>query len=73
MTASNNWIHSKLPLVSVNDKIKELLSISDKLVLIQQHELERIKSKKLRSKEYNYINALYQHYIINKLPKTYEK
>lgn len=71
MTTSSNWIHSKEALLSLNDKVKDLLKIGYKLVLVQQHELERIKTIKHKDIYANYINQLYQHYILEELPKTY--
>lgn len=53
------------------DKIKRLLEQPYKLVLVQRHELERLRLNKSRSKHEGYINYLYDHYIVNKLPKTY--
>ena len=71
MELSNNWIHSKEVLLSLNDKVKDLLKIGHKLVLVQQHELERIRATKHKDRYANYINGLYQHYVVNELPKTY--
>lgn len=53
------------------DKIKRLLEKPYKLVLVQRHELERLRLSKNRAKHEAYIDQLYEHYIINKLPKTY--
>lgn len=53
------------------DKIKVLLSQPYKLVLVQQHELERLRSNKTRSSHAKYIEDLYYHYIVKGLPKTY--
>ena len=71
MTVSSNWIHSKEVLLSLNDKVKDLLKIGHKLVLVQQHELERIRVSRHTDRYSDYINKLYQHYIIDGLPKTY--
>ena len=71
MALSSNWIHSKEVLLSLNDKVKDLLKIGHKLVLVQQHELERIRVTKYKDKYSNYVNQLYEHYIVNGLPKTY--
>ena len=58
--------------LSVLDKAKELLAQPYKLVLVQQHELERIR-KKISSNpaDVAYTSRLFKHYIIDKLPKTY--
>lgn len=73
MTSSQNWIHNidNKPEPSLNDKLASLLKIGHKLVLVQLHELERI--KKLRHKEIQsgYVIHLYNHYIVQQLPKTY--
>ena len=71
MALSSNWIHSKEVLLSLNDKVKDLLKIGHKLVLVQQHELEKIRATKHKDRYSDYINKLYQHYIVDKLPKTY--
>lgn len=57
--------------ITLLDKIKRLLEQPYKLVLVQKHELERLRINNSRSKHEAYINRLYDHYIINKLPKTY--
>lgn len=69
----NNWITDKVPVLSTMDKLNALLKIGYKLVLVQFHELERIKLKKYSHTEryQNYINALYNDYIVKSLPKTY--
>lgn len=66
----NNWIGDKDHL-SVVDKIKKLLVQPYKLVLVQQHELERLRVHEGRTKYSGYVNALYDHYIINNGAKTY--
>ena len=71
MITSDNWIHSEKPIISLNDKVKELIKIGHKLVLCQLHELERIRLSKHTDRYSNYVNQLYTHYIINNLPKTY--
>lgn len=71
MALSSNWIHSKEVILSLNDKVKDLLKIGHKLVLVQQHELERIRATKHKDRHADYINQLYQHYIVDGLPKTY--
>jgi len=71
MTASSNWIHEKNPGPSINDKLVNLLKLGDSLVLVQKHELERIKKYRHKDRYAEYINQLYTHYIILSLPKTY--
>jgi len=71
MTASNNWIHDKTPSLTINDKLKQLLTIRHKLVLVQEHELERVKRERHKDRYAEYIEQLYIHYVINGLPKTY--
>ena len=72
MIASNNWIHSKdKNTLSLNDKLKELIKMGDKIVLVQLHELERIKVLKSKERFTTYIEQLYNHYIVEDLPKTY--
>lgn len=68
---SENWVHIKNNVLTLNDKIISLMSIKHKLVLVQQHELERLKVDKHKSKHANYINDLYNHYIVNNGSKTY--
>lgn len=72
MTASANWIHDqKKQEPSLNDKLLILLKNSDKLVLVQKHELERIRNLRHKDSQFEYINQLYQHYIVLGLPKTF--
>lgn len=68
-----NWINTKEKEVISNiDKIKILLKQPYKLVLVQQHELERLRLKStLKTTDINYITNLYNHYITNGLNKTY--
>jgi hypothetical protein len=66
-----NWIHSRKPIMTLPDKVKELLKIGDKLVLVQKHELERLKDDTHKDRHADYINQLYDHYIVKKLPKTF--
>jgi hypothetical protein len=68
-----NWIKQSTgnPLPSLNDKVKALFEIRFKLVLCQQHEVERLKAKNKKEKFAEYIDNLYDHYIIKQLPKTY--
>ena len=73
MTSSLNWIHNLVEEPSTKDKIKSLLNIGYKLVLVQLHELERIKNVKMKEPHYEYVGQLYQHYVIEGLPKMYIK
>ena len=57
--------------VTLLDKVKALLEQPYKLVLVQQHELERLRSKEHRSQSSGYIETLYTHYIVKGLGKTY--
>ena len=66
-----NWIKETNPSMSLNDKIKELLKNPSKLVLVQIHELERIRSIKNKQQVESYVNQLYDHYIVKKQPKRY--
>ena len=66
-----NWMHNNSSEPSSYDKIKELLKQSYKLVLVQQHELERMKNKSLHAVDSNYINYLYNHYIVEGKGKSY--
>lgn len=69
---TNNWITSQNnPELSILDKIKMLLSQPYKLVLVQQHELERLKLNNNRIKHLKYVNDLFEHYVLNKGKKTY--
>ena len=60
-----------MPLVSLNDKVKQLLSIKRELVLVQSDELERIRYTPDKTKLAPFINYLYNNYVVLKLPKTY--
>lgn len=71
MKTSSNWIHDEKPVLSLKDKLKALLKIGHKLVLVQKHELERLKLLKHPDRYGVYIEELYTHYIVNNLPKTY--
>ena len=57
--------------ITLLDKIKKLLEQPYKLVLVQRHELERLRLKGNRSDYTPYIDGLYNHYIIQGKPKTY--
>ena len=60
-----------VPLVSLNDKVKMLLSIKRELVQVQADELERMRYTTDKTKLGPYINYLYNNYIVLGLPKTY--
>lgn len=68
-----NWISQSTgnPLPSFNDKVKALFEIRTKLVLCQQHEIERLKTSAHQDRHGVYIEQLYQHYIVKGLGKTY--
>lgn len=63
----------KIGSITLQDKIRKLLEKPYKLVLVQQHELERLRLNNKRSVNANYINYLYKHYILEKKEKTYLK
>jgi hypothetical protein len=69
MSTSNQSL--QVNYVTLLDKVKALLEQPYKLVLVQQHELERLRSTEHRSAHSGYIENLYKHYIIDKLGKTY--
>jgi hypothetical protein len=70
--SSDNWIRALGKVVTIKDKIRELSLIERKLVLVQQDEVKRIRNiGKLTNIHVKYIEYLYKHYIIDKLPKTY--
>ena len=66
-----NWIHTNTPQISLKDKIIALLKIHYKLVLVQVHELQRLRVHTKVHQHANYVNYLYQHYILENNPKTY--
>ena len=66
-----NWVNDKVPSLTLNDKLKELIRIGYKLVLVQLHELERIRLSKHKDRYSDYIEMLYNHYIVLGLPKMY--
>ena len=66
-----NWTKTKERTVTTRDKLKELMKIRHSLVLVQYHELERIRLSNRAENHENYINGLYKHYIIEGKPKTY--
>jgi len=59
--------------ITLADKVRELLEKPYKLVLVQQHELERLRNSKSKNKDSSYINDLYNHYIVQGKGKTYIK
>ena len=70
----NNWIYnSKKEVMSLSDKIKILLKPKNaiKLVYIQKCELELLQKDAKKDKSHEYVNYLYNHYIVNNLPKTF--
>jgi hypothetical protein len=67
----SNWIDEEHNELSLLDKLRELLTQPYKLVLVQQHELERIRALRTKSRYKAYINFLHTHYIVEKKPKTY--
>ena len=67
----SNWIHCKHLTLSLNDKLKILYINRRKLVLSQQHELERAKLSSKKDYFTTFIEQLYKHYIIDEGPKTY--
>ena len=70
----NNWIYDKKKeVISLSDKIKTLLKPHNaiKLVHIQKCELELLQKDCRKSVSHDYVNYLYNHYIVNNLPKTY--
>ena len=66
-----NWISDPKSEITAKDKIKDLLQRPYKLVLIQQQELETLRTKDLSIKETEYINNLYNHYIVEGKGKSY--
>lgn len=69
MNPANNSL--QINSITLLDKIKALLEQPYKLVLVQQHELERLRLHNSRSSHSGYIENLYKHYIIEGKPKTY--
>ncbi|WP_439132411.1 hypothetical protein [Polaribacter sp.] len=61
----------KIGNITLQHKIRKLLEQPYKLVLVQKHELERLKNNAKRSNQSSYIEKLYKHYIIEGKPKTY--
>lgn len=67
-----NWINTKIKEVLTNgDKLKILLKPSVNLVLVQKDTLELLRGKKLNAYDINYIERLYDDYIVKQLGKTY--
>lgn len=57
---------------STQEKVVELVSKPHRLVLCQVHELERIRLKRsFTASDKSFVNYLFSHYIVKKLPKTY--
>lgn len=61
------------PIVSIKDKLLRLLEPGNfvKMVMVQQDELKAIKKDSIKSNHVSYIEYLFNHYIEQKLPKTY--
>ena len=59
------------PLTTLRDKLFHLLSIRNTIVLVQFHELERLKLSNRLSNHRDYIEYLYDHYVLLKKSKTY--
>lgn len=59
--------------VTLSDKVRLLLEKPYKIVLVQRHELEKLRIIKSKNKQSSYINYLYDHYIVKGLEKTYIK
>lgn len=73
---TNNYSKDSHKRQSIQNKIRVLSIPSNKIkmVLVQQHEIDRLKlknRKKLNDHEYQYVEQLYDHYITKNLPKTY--
>jgi hypothetical protein len=71
---STNWRHDspKNPEASFSEKLRALLKIKDKLVKVQADTIHSMSLNNARGQEaYRYVEQLYKHYIIDKLPKTY--
>lgn len=68
-----NWIKNQKTIVpSYLDKVKELLKISNKLVLVQLNELQNLRNcKTFHTKETVFIDYLYNHYVTLGLGKSY--
>ena len=65
-----NWIKQKQPELTTKDKIISLLRQPYKLVLVQQHELERIKILSVvKTVHVDYVDRLYKFYIVDKSVK----
>ena len=71
MSPVANWVHSDASHLTLRDKVKELLKVHYKLVLVQVHELERLRNSSKLNESANYVDYLYNHYIVQQLPKTY--
>ena len=67
-----NWINNqnghKLTTI---EKVRQLLKMSYKLIFVQVGELENLKRKNnFKDVETNYINRIYNHFVVNELTKT---
>lgn len=62
---------NKLKDISLNDKVTEMIKRPSKLLAIHLAELREIRSKSRTRVHYykDYINQLYNHYVIEKLTK----
>lgn len=73
--ATTNWAQENLTnnAISFPDKVKALYKIRMELVKVQRDELEKIRlnMRNHAIETYNYIEGLYDHYVVKKLPKTY--
>ena len=72
--STQNWIVKPDNKISYPDKVYRLLEISDKLVLVQVHELEKYKKARHSNKkpvDQVYIDQLFKHYIVEGKPKLY--
>lgn len=70
----NNWIYDKKKeVISISDKIKILLKPHNaiKLVYVQFCELELLQRTRRKEFHNEYVNSLYNHYIVLNLPKTF--
>jgi hypothetical protein len=69
-----NWIKQTIGEIqpTVEDKLKALLRVPYKLVLVQQHELEKLRARnKKNDYDIRFIESLYIHYIVEGKGKTY--
>lgn len=69
-----NWIKQTVGEMqpTVEDKLKALLRVPYKLVLVQLHELEKLRNRnKKNDYDIRFIEYLYLHYIVEGKGKTY--